>query len=331
MARDTRTYVRVNDGLPDNPKILDVGDLAGWLYVCGLCYCSRQLTDGVIPVAMVGRLTGLANFEALASALLEAKLWHAPGHICERCPQPLAGTYVVHDYLDHQRSAAEVRELSEKRAAAGQRGGKASGASRRGEANSEASATAKPKQPGSKNEADTDTDTDRRKDFSSPPAPPEDDAPHTSTKGKPKKPEPYREDVDKICHRLVDLMVANECKPPTITDDWRAEARRMFDIDNRAFDKAMALLEWSQQDSFWKKNIHSIPTFRAKYDQLRLAANDDWAKKRADGHGAEPTAPKRVPWCGHCDERTRRFEDADQPYHCPECGPYSPKQKASTL
>lgn len=163
MVRDTRTYVRINDGMPDNPKILDVGDLAGWLYVCGLCYCSRQLTDGAIPVAMVGRLTGLANYEALASALLEAKLWHALGHDCTRCPQPAPGTYVVHDYLDHQRSAAEVRELSEKRAAAGQKGGRASGVTRRNEANGEASASAKPKQPRSKNEAETDTDTERRK------------------------------------------------------------------------------------------------------------------------------------------------------------------------
>lgn len=164
---DRRTYVRLNDGLPDNPKILDVGDLAGWLYVCGLCYCSRQLTDGVIPVAMVGRLTGLANYEAIASDLLEANLWHAPGHECKRCPQPLAGTYIVHDYLDHQRSAAEVKDLSEKRAAAGQRGGKASGESRRGEANREANAVANAKQARSKNEAETETETELKKKTSS--------------------------------------------------------------------------------------------------------------------------------------------------------------------
>jgi len=38
----------------------------------------------------------------------------------------------------------------------------------------------------------------------------------------------------------------------------------------------------------------------------------------------------RPPWCGQCNERTRMVDDTDQPYHCPECGPYSPKQKAST-
>ncbi|MBQ1164246.1 hypothetical protein KBZ21_40320, partial [Streptomyces sp. A73] len=40
-------------------------------------------------------------------------------------------TYVIHDYTEHQRSASEVADLREKRAAAGRRGGKRSGESRR--------------------------------------------------------------------------------------------------------------------------------------------------------------------------------------------------------
>lgn len=178
-----------------------------------------------------------------------------------------------------------------------------------------------------KHTSDEPTTNQLPKDFSSPPAAPEDDAPPKKPKGKPKKPEPYREDVQKICLRLAELMIANECKPPTISDDWRAEARRMFDIDRRPFDKAMALLEWSQQDSFWKKNIHSIPTFRDKYDQLRLDANEDWAKKRAaQGRTAEEPQSKRPEWCRLCDERTRMVLDEDErPEYCPRCHPSTQK------
>jgi hypothetical protein len=157
---DRRTYVRLHDGLPDHPKIAEVGGEAAWLYVSGLCYCSRQLTDGMIPARMVARLTDLSKSEALASRLLEANLWHPASHDCKDCPQGIGDVYVVHDYLDHQRSAAEVRELSEKRAAAGQRGGKASGATRRSEAKHEASASGSLEANGKQNEAETETETD---------------------------------------------------------------------------------------------------------------------------------------------------------------------------
>lgn len=86
--KDTRTYVRVHDGLPDHPKIIAAGGEAAWLYICGLAYCSRQLTDGVIPKGLVPRLTDSSKSEALASALLRVGLWHGFGHDCQNCPRP---------------------------------------------------------------------------------------------------------------------------------------------------------------------------------------------------------------------------------------------------
>lgn len=92
-------------------------------------------------------------------------------------------------------------------------------------------------------------------------------------------------DAEALCHRLAELMIANECKPPTITQHWRDEARRLLDIDGRDFDKAMALLEWCQHDSFWKTHILSMPKFREKYDQLRLRAVTEWDQHRkTNGH-----------------------------------------------
>jgi len=115
---------------------------------------------------------------------------------------------------------------------------------------------------------------------------------------KPKGEAPPRPDVDALCQRLVELMIANECKPPEIKPAWRDAARLMLDRDKRDFNKAMGLLEWCQHDPFWKTNIHSMPTFREKYDQLRLRANAEWEKSRslANGHvnGRRSTTDERL-------------------------------------
>ncbi|HEX5496890.1 MAG TPA: hypothetical protein VFX70_20200 [Mycobacteriales bacterium] len=118
------TYIRVSDHLPEHPKISAAGGEAGWLFVAGLCYCSRNLTDGFIPAAVVGRLTDLRRPTVLAGRLVETGLWHERGHTCPTCP-PVAGGYLVHDYLAFQRSAAQVADIKAKRAAAGRAGGRA--------------------------------------------------------------------------------------------------------------------------------------------------------------------------------------------------------------
>lgn len=118
-------------------------------------------------------------------------------------------------------------------------------------------------------------------------------APSSRHKRAPKKPKaelPPRPDVDALCQRLAELMIANECKPPTITQHWRDEARRLLDLDGRDFDKAMHLLDWTQQHKFWRKNILSMPKFREKYDQLRLDALAEWegARNARSGNGYQP-------------------------------------------
>ncbi len=87
-----------------------------------------------------------------------------------------------------------------------------------------------------------------------------------------------RPDAEELCTLLADLVEANGSKRPTITKAWRTEARRMLDIDGRELDKTRNLIRWSQADGFWRKNILSMPKFRQRYDQLRLAALEDWDK-----------------------------------------------------
>jgi Helix-turn-helix domain len=83
-----------------------------------------------------------------------------------------------------------------------------------------------------------------------------------------------------MCDLLVSLMVANGSKPPTITKQWLDAARLMIDTDGRDPAKAAILLRWCQQDEFWRANIHSMPKFRAQYDQLRLKALAEWEARQ---------------------------------------------------
>ncbi|WP_187284963.1 hypothetical protein [Streptomyces sp. OR43] len=280
--KDKRTYVKVHDGLPDHPKIIDAGGEAGWLYVCGLAYASRQLTDGVLPRRLVLRLTDGSNPEASASALVRVGLWHEGEHDCPTCPQASPDTYVIHDYLEHQRSSAEVADLRAKRAAAGQRGGKRSGESRRAsseaEANREASASAKAKQAGSKNEPETETETEVKEKTSRTPAESAD--------------APARHDVERVCKHLATVIENGGDKRPRISAKWRTDMRRLFDIDGITPDQAITAIDWAHASDFWNAHILTPAKLREKYPTLRRQAANE--RNRGTGGGAQ-TAQRHQP------------------------------------
>lgn len=143
-------------------------------------------------------------------------------------------------------------------------------------------------------------------------------APRSGRKRAPKKktePEPHPL-ADALCERLAELMVANGCKQPEIKERWRDEARRLLDIDKRPFDKAMALLEWCQNDPFWKSNIHSMPKFRTQYDQLRLRAVAEWEKTHA--------APRRTTGQQRLDDAARIAADMRALDEAEAAGTYQP-------
>lgn len=92
------SWVRLDDQFADHPKVTTAGPLAGWLYVCGLLYAARYLTDGFIPTAHVARLAALPRPRQLAERLVQVGLW-------ERAE----GGYRIHDYAEYQPTADDVR------------------------------------------------------------------------------------------------------------------------------------------------------------------------------------------------------------------------------
>ncbi len=96
-------WVKLHDGFPDHPKVAQAGWKAAWLYVCGLTYCGRFLTDGRIPKEQVSRLTDMPRAHVEAERLVEAGLWEDHGN----------GHYIVHDYTSVQTPAAQVNAIRE--------------------------------------------------------------------------------------------------------------------------------------------------------------------------------------------------------------------------
>jgi hypothetical protein len=104
VADDGRTYIRVHDGMPDHPKVETLSDRAFRLLIETWCWSARHLTDGRMPRAVWNRrATPKARRELVDAGLV---IDHGPDGI------------EMHDYLQHQRSRAEVAEISANRRAA---------------------------------------------------------------------------------------------------------------------------------------------------------------------------------------------------------------------
>lgn len=105
------TWVKVDDGITEHPKCVGLTPYAWTLWLHGLTYSSRNLTDGHIPAAMLPRLCALRDPQKTAAELVDAGLWDT----CE-------GGWTIHDYADHQRTRQDVEKVRESARERGKRG-----------------------------------------------------------------------------------------------------------------------------------------------------------------------------------------------------------------
>lgn len=151
---DTRKWIKISLDLPMHPKMLAVSVPARWLFMEMLCYCSEYMTDGVVPEVVAKRLatntasdtlSGLQSVmlskelskkaSKMLSDLLNAGLTELAEHLLNELksngdPSTLSyenGTYLIHDYLDHQASRKDILARQERLREAGRRGGLARG------------------------------------------------------------------------------------------------------------------------------------------------------------------------------------------------------------
>jgi hypothetical protein len=99
-------WARLDDELIDHRKIFIAGSALGKngpglalsLYVVGLMYANRHLTDGHLDTEVVRRFPHVAQPISVADALVKAGLWEKNGH-----------GYQIHDFGDLNPTAAEVK------------------------------------------------------------------------------------------------------------------------------------------------------------------------------------------------------------------------------
>lgn len=109
MAYDPRPFIAVTNELFRHPKFTGLPSDKARLWLIALwAHCNEFKTDGLIPRHVLN-----AKGQSVGAALIAAG-W------VDATPDP--ESFVMHDYLDHQKSKAELEELREERRANGAEG-----------------------------------------------------------------------------------------------------------------------------------------------------------------------------------------------------------------
>lgn len=96
------SYVLLDEGFSENPKITSLTDKAYRLHVTALNYCGRNLTNGAISelaLKKTGAISKIARPKTVVKQLVSAGLWH-----------PNGDGWTIHDYLEYNPSRAEIEK-----------------------------------------------------------------------------------------------------------------------------------------------------------------------------------------------------------------------------
>jgi hypothetical protein len=112
------SYLLLDDAYGGHQKISGLPVHAKWLHTCALLHCAEKLTDGVVTRHALQIVAATAEIRPgkHVQSLVARGLW-----------DETEDGWIIHDYLDHNPSAAEVKAKRKVRAEAGKRGGLASG------------------------------------------------------------------------------------------------------------------------------------------------------------------------------------------------------------
>lgn len=131
------TWLKIDDGFAEHPKMDGLSDRSFRLHVAALCYSARNLTDGLLSPKAIRVLAAIVNATRInrnLDELVDAQIWIDNGD----------GSYSIYAYLEHNPPAEEVKkkraEISEKRRDAGRKGAEARWNKPSGMANAMASA-----------------------------------------------------------------------------------------------------------------------------------------------------------------------------------------------
>lgn len=69
-------------------------------------------------------------------------------------------------------------------------------------------------------------------------------------------------------------------KVPDNIDTWANDIRKLRELDKRTPEQIRSVIEWSQQDNFWWKNILSASKLRKQFDRLEDGMSDKGIKEK---------------------------------------------------
>jgi hypothetical protein len=121
VARPNWEYIRIDVLLPEHPKMDGLSDKAVVTLLQLWCWCGLNRTDGFVRDA---------KWKTFGTPAARDQLLRAPPGFKYGWAERVDGGYLMHDYTGpdgHQRTRAEIEELSARRAAAGRKGGRARG------------------------------------------------------------------------------------------------------------------------------------------------------------------------------------------------------------
>lgn len=98
-------YLNLDDNYPDHPKVEALSDAAFRLHTASMAYCAKFTTDGFISPTQASQRTSSYKRSVLVE-LLTSRVWHDRGDGCgtKTCPPGRAGFYLLHDYLQWNKS-----------------------------------------------------------------------------------------------------------------------------------------------------------------------------------------------------------------------------------
>lgn len=251
---DKRAFAQFDVGYLDNPKIMDVFDaspIAVVMHFASVLYCAQHLTDGKVASGAMQRKAG--GTVADTKVLIDAELWHLPGHDCQHCPQPEAGKVYVHDYTEHNRTSEGVKRATE----AGKKGAEAR--------------WGKEKSPTKRNADRIPTASEPQCDEDESAMPREKEREREKEEAKASSPEIPRPDIDGVIQGFSELLKANDVKHKPGAS-WRTATRLLIDKDGYTPEQIMYVARFATSDEFWKSNILGIPKLREKFEALKIKA-----------------------------------------------------------
>lgn len=102
-------WFALDDGFDTHPKVRKAGNAAAGLFCRLGAHCAKHLTEGLVD-GVTARSYGTA---AQLRKLVDVGMLHTDAHDCSRCEQPETGGYVLHDFLDYNRSRKQIEAARE--------------------------------------------------------------------------------------------------------------------------------------------------------------------------------------------------------------------------